>query len=82
MLAWCIITWLNANPPSGLSDKYCAACGEPVGRVGEDSVPLLAGKETHAWVHHTCVDRWWLKRRGMAVAALAKMGIHAGAEKV
>jgi hypothetical protein len=79
-LTWCIITWLNANPPCGLKDEICAACGDPVGLIGDDAIPLLAGKESHAWVHHTCVDKWWLKRRGMAVAELAKMGIHAGLE--
>ncbi len=76
----CITTWLNANPPCGVNDKFCAACGEPVGRIGEDSIPFLAGKETHAWVHHTCVDRWWFKRRGIAVAALAQMGVREGTD--
>ncbi len=74
-LDWCITTWLAANPPCGLDKGLCSACGEPIGRVGEDSIPLLAGKESHAWVHHTCVDEWRLQRRNLAVAALAKMGV-------
>ena len=74
-LDWCITTWLAANPPCGLSKGLCSACGEPIGRVGEDSIPLLAGRESHAWVHHTCVDEWRRQRRRLAVAALAKMGV-------
>lgn len=74
-LDWCIMTWMAANPPCGLSKELCSACGEPIGRVGEDSIPLLAGKESHAWIHHTCFDKWWLQRRSLAVTALAKMGV-------
>ena len=79
-LEWCITNWLAANPPDGLCDELCAACGDPVGRIGEDAIPLLAGKESHAWVHHACVDRWRMKWRGLAVAALAKMGVYKGSE--
>ncbi len=74
-LDWCIMTWMAANPPCGLSKELCSACGEPIGRVGEDSIPLLAGKESHAWVHHTCVGEWQRQRRSLAVSALAKMGV-------
>ena len=74
-LDWCITTWLAANPPCGLDEGLCSACGEPIGRVGEDSIPLLAGKESHAWVHYTCVDEWRLQRRNSSVAALARMGV-------
>ncbi len=74
-LDWCIMTWMAANPPCGLSKELCSACGESIGRVGEDSIPLLAGRESHAWVHHTCVDEWRRQRRRLAVSALAKMGV-------
>lgn len=76
-----LVEWVNANPPIGLLEDHCAGCGEPLGAIGDDSVPVLAGGGAHAWVHHgDCHRRFQAARKAEAVKALAAMGISSPGE--
>ena len=70
-----IIHWMNLNPPPNLDDDHCAQCGKPVGRIGNDSVPFLAGGDGHVWLHHGCHAAWMASRRREATEAINAMGI-------
>ena len=75
------VEWMNTNAPVGLSEDRCAGCGEPLGTIGDDSVPVLAGGGSHAWVHHRdCHKRFQERRKAEAIKALVEMGITASRE--
>ncbi len=75
--ACAVVRWMNRNPPAADEDR-CAACGGPLGRIGEDAVAVLAGEGRHVWVHHACHQNFMAQRRDAAVTALAAMGIGGG----
>jgi hypothetical protein len=71
----CVIEWLSRNPDSSLPGR-CVGCG------GEEvsGKPLLPfGVRPGAWLHADCRAAWQARRKAMAVAALASMGIEAPA---
>ena len=70
-----IVQWMNRNPPADADEDHCAACGGPLGRIGEDAVAVLAGEGRHAWVHHGCHGRLMAARRAAAITALAGLGL-------
>ena len=71
------VAWMNANPPADLHEDRCAGCGELLGEIGSDAVPVLAGGGAHAWIHHgECHRRFQAGRKAEAVKALAEMGIN------
>ena len=70
-----IIHWMNLSPPPVLDDDHCAQCGNPVGRIGTDSVPFLTGGDGHIWLHHGCHAVWMACRRREATKAINAMGI-------
>ncbi len=70
-----VVQWMNRNPPADADEDHCAACGGPLGRIGEDAVPVLAGEGRHVWVHHGCHGHLIAQRRDAAVTALAAMGV-------
>ena len=76
-----IIRWMNATPPKNLDDDHCAQCGKPLGRIGEDSVPVLTGGGGHAWIHHDCHTAWMARRRKDAIKALTLFCINPQNEK-
>lgn len=53
-----VIQWMNQNPPTGIDNDLCAGCGHPIGIIGNDAVPFLAGGGGHAWLHHGCHGAW------------------------
>lgn len=67
-----IIHWMNLNPPLNLGNDNCAQCGNPVGRIGNDAVPFLAGGG-HVWLHHGCHAAWMKQRRTEAANALIQI---------
>ena len=71
-----VIQWMNLNPPSDLDDDHCDHCGEPVGRIGQDAVPVLIGVGRHAWLHHGCHAPWMAITRQKAIKALSAIGIN------
>ena len=73
-----VVQWMNRNPPADADEDHCAACGGPLGRIGEDAVAVLAGEGRHAWVHHSCHHNFMAQRRDAAVTALAAMGFDGG----
>ncbi len=70
-----VVQWMNRNPPADADEDHCAACRGPLGRIGEDAVPVLAGEGRHVWVHHGCHGRLMAQRRDAAMTALAAMGV-------
>jgi hypothetical protein len=74
-LEWCINTWLEANPTCGFREEFCPVCDEPISRIGDGGM-FYARKEPLVLVHRSCVDEWPIKRRNLAIATLAKMGIY------
>ena len=70
-----VVQWMNRNPPADADEDHCAACRGPLGRIGEDAVPVLAGEGRHVWVHHGCHGHLIAQRRDAAVTALAAMGV-------
>ena len=73
-----VVEWMNVTPPADVSEDRCAGCGKPLGEIGSDAVPVLAGGGAHAWVHHgACHKRFRATREAAAVKALATMGISA-----
>jgi len=70
-----ITQWMNLSPPPSLDDDHCAQCGTPVGRIGNDAVPFLAGGGGHAWLHHGCHAAWMTRRKRDATEAINAMGI-------
>ncbi len=70
-----VVRWMNRNPPADADEDRCAACGGPLGCIGQDAVAVLAGAGRHAWVHHGCHARFTAQRRDAAVTALAAMGV-------
>ncbi len=73
-----VVRWMNRNPPADADEDRCAACGGPLGRIGEDAVAVLAGEGRHVWVHHACHQNFMAQRRDAAVTAMAAMGIGGG----
>ena len=71
-----VVHWMNRNPVSDPGRDICAACGNRLGRPGEDGVPVLNGKQRCVWLHHGCHRQFEAQRRGEAVAALAAIGIN------
>ncbi len=72
----CTVTkWLHQNPPPERSEDECAACGEELGEIGPDAVPVLAGPGHAAWLHWTCFETWRSIRRKQAILALRDMGL-------
>ena len=70
------VEWMNATSPAGLSEVRCAGCDEPLGTIGDDAVPVLAGGGAHAWVHHgDCHKHFMAARKAEAVKVLGAMGI-------
>lgn len=70
-----IARWLNSHPPESLDPDHCAQCHRPLGRIGEDAIPVLSGGGSHVWLHHQCHPGWMAKRTLEAEAALAEMGL-------
>ena len=69
--------WLHHNPPQAGDAHVCAHCQHPLGRVGNDGVPVLAGYDSHLWLHRGCHGPFLAARREVAKVALAEMGISA-----
>ena len=69
-----IINWMNSNAPVNLDPDKCAACGKSLGRIGQDSVPVLSGNGAHVWLHHGCHGEWIARRRAEAVLVLSGLG--------
>ncbi len=67
--------WLSVNPPRDPGPDICIGCNGPLGRPGEDGMPVLAGECRHVWVHHICHALWMAKRQAEAAKALAAMGV-------
>ena len=70
-----IIQWMNLSPSPNFDNDHCAQCENPVGRIGDDSVPFLTGGEGHVWLHHGCHPAWMARRRREATEAINAMGI-------
>ena len=70
-----VVHWMNCNPLTDPGPDRCGGCGEPVGHIGQDSVPVLNGKDEHVWVHHGCHHRLMARRYAEAIKALAAMGL-------
>ena len=70
-----VINWMNSNAPVKSDPNGCAACGKSLGRIGQDSVPVLSGNGVHVWLHHGCHGDWMAQRRAEAVQALAGLGL-------
>ena len=70
-----LIQWINVTAPPNLDDDHCAQCGAPVGRIGNDAVPVLAGGGGHVWLHHGCHTAWMARRKREAAETLRAMGI-------
>lgn len=70
-----VINWMNSNAPVNPDPNKCAACGKSLGRIGQDSVPVLSGDGAHVWLHHGCHGDWMAKRRAEAVQVLAGFGL-------
>ncbi len=71
----CIVEWLHRNPPPVTGPETCASCRQPLGRVGDDGVPVLTGDGGHLWLHHRCHAGWMARRRAEAATALAEFGL-------
>ena len=70
-----VIIWMNSNAPVNPDANRCAACGKFLGRIGQDSVPVLSGNGAHVWLHHGCHGDWMAQRRAEAIQALAGLGL-------
>ncbi len=70
-----VIQWINLTPPTDIENDRCAECGEDLGRIGTDAVPVLTGGGNHVWLHHHCHAPWQAQRRQEAIMALNAMGI-------
>ena len=70
-----VINWMNSNAPVNPDPNRCAACGKSLGRIGQNSVPVLSGNGAHIWLHHGCHGDWMAQRRAEAVQALAGLGL-------
>ncbi len=70
-----VSNWMNSNAPVNPDPNRCAACGKSLGRIGQDSVPVLSGNGAHVWLHHGCHGDWMAQRRAEAVQALAGLGL-------
>jgi hypothetical protein len=67
-----LVAHLNATFPRNCDPNFCVHC-----RRSEDpAAPLIPlGVGPHAWLHRDCADPWRERRRAIAVAELAAMGI-------
>lgn len=70
-----VIRWMNTIPAENLGGGCCSKCQKPVGKIGQDAVPVLAGGGGHIWLHHGCHTEWMKMRRREAVDALKAVGI-------
>jgi hypothetical protein len=70
-----VINWMNSNAPVNPDLNKCVSCGKSLGRIGQDSVPVLSGNGAHVWLHHGCHGDWMAQRRAEAVQALAGLGL-------
>ena len=71
-----LIEWLNRHPFQG-DPGVCAGCGDSIDDRGNGWRPLGDGATVHyagPWGMR-CIERHGLRRRGEAVAALARLGI-------
>lgn len=71
----CVRFWLHSKGLQPSDPDQCAFCLRPIGRIGEDSVPVLSGGGGHLWLHHTCLSPFSDGLTKEAKEALALMGL-------
>ena len=74
----CVIEWLSRNHDCSLPGRCVGWGGAQVS--GHPVVPFGVEPGSHAWLHAKCWAAWHARRKAMAVAALASMGIEAPAD--
>jgi hypothetical protein len=71
--ACCVAEWLHRNPIHSSTER-CLEC-EKGDSIHSPLVPVGIAGAGEAWLHHSCITPWQLKRRAEAVTALSQMGI-------
>ena len=71
----CVRFWLHSKGLQPGDPDRCAFCLRSIGRIGEDSVPVLNGGDGHLWLHHACLGPFSGGLTKEAKEALSSMGL-------